>query len=396
MNIHLISALICSLTLMSCAGNKNILSSKILKEDFLARISADPEHEVQIIYTRVDRKNKKFFSSTFQVDPKKYFYPASTVKMPVAILSLQRLNELKREGIDINKNTDMLTAAFRQNQIPAFVDSTTVSKKPNIERYIEKIFAVSDNDAYNRLYEFLGQDYINETLLAKGAFTNSVINHRLERAGLTPEDNRYTNNIRFFKDKKVVYDKPEAYAAKEWRHQAAGAVKGIGYLNTHDSLVNQPFDFSGKNFYSLRDMEGTLQRVFFPEYFAPEQRFDLTEEDLAFLRHSMSALPREYPFYQDNPAYYDSYVKFFMFGDSKGLIPDEIRIYNKVGTAYGYLIDCAYIENKSRDVGFFLTAVISVNRDRIYNDGKYEYEQTGLPFLARLGRSVYEYELKAK
>jgi hypothetical protein len=134
----------------------------------------------------------------------------------------------------------------------------------------------------------------------------------------------------------------------------------------------------------------------FPEYFAPEQRFDLTEEDLAFLRHSMSALPREYPFYQDNPAYYDSYVKFFMFGDSKGLIPDEIKIYNKVGTAYGYLIDCAYIENKSRDVGFFLTAVISVNRDRIYNDGKYEYEQTGLPFLARLGRAIYEYELKAK
>lgn len=396
MEIRLIYAILCGLMLGSCAAGKNILTGKILKDPYLSEIVNNPEYEVQIIYTQVDRKNKKFISSAFHLDTAKYFYPASTVKMPVSILALQRINEINKEGTGLKRSDDMLTAALRQNQIPAFNDTTTASRKPNIERYIQKIFAVSDNDAFNRLYEFLGQDYINQSLRSAGAFTNSVINHRLERSGLTPEDNRHTNNIRFFRDNKVLYDKPEAYAAKEWRHHATGAVKGIGYIDANDSLVQRPFDFSGKNFYNLRDMEGTLQRVMFPQYFEPGQRFDLTDEDLEFLRKTMSDLPGAYPFYRDNPDYYDSYVKFFMFGDNKDPMPEDIKIYNKVGTAYGYLIDCAYIENKSKDIGFFLTAVISVNKDGIYNDGKYEYDQTGHPFLAKLGRAVYDYELKNK
>ena len=80
----------------------------------------------------------------------------------------------------------------------------------------------------------------------------------------------------------------------------------------------------------------------------------------------MSDLPKSYSFYKNNPEYYDSYMKFFMFGDSKDTIPDDIKIYNKVGTAYGYLIDCAYIENTTKDIGFFLTAVIHVNKNKIY------------------------------
>ncbi len=380
--------------LASCTSHKNVLTSHILKDEFLKKIADDPEHEVQIIYTKVDHKNKKFVSSAYNTYPQKYFYPASTVKLPVAVLALQKLNQLKKEKVEISRDDDMLTAALRPNQLPAFTDTTTASKKPNIGRYIEKIFAVSDNDAYNRLYEFLGQDYINQSMLDIGAFTNSVINHRLERIGLTPEDNRYTNNIRFFRDKKVIYDKPEQYATREWKHQVKDAIKGIGYINANDSLISDPFDFSGKNFYSLQDLEGTLQRIIFPEFFPTDQRFDLTEDDYGFLKKSMSALPREYPFYSNNPVYYDSYVKFFMFGDKKATIPEDIKIYNKVGTAYGYLIDCAYIENKAKGIGFFLTAVISVNRNKIYNDGRYEYEQIGLPFLARLGRVAYEMELK--
>ena len=65
-------------------------------------------------------------------------------------------------------------------------------------------------------------------------------------------------------------------------------------------------------------------------------------------------------------------------------ITKNIKIYNKVGDAYGYLIDCAYIEDTDADIGFFLTAVIHVNADKIYNDNKYEYDETGLPFLAKL------------
>lgn len=377
----------------SCAGNNALINKSILKDEYLRKIASNPDHEVQIIYTQVNKKDNTFKSYTYNVNNDKYFYPASTVKMPVAILALQKLNELNKNGTEVNRTDDMLTAAFRAKQTPSFTDSTTTSGKPNVERFIEKIFAVSDNNAYNRLYELLGQDYINQTLRAKGVFTKSVINHRLNITGLDAEENRHTNNVRFFRDNKILYDKPEEYAKNEWRHQATHAIKGVGYINSLDSLVNQPFDFSGKNFYTLKDMEGTLQRIIFSEYFAPNQRFDLKDEDYTFLKKCMSDLPKSYTFYKNNPDYYDSYVKYFMFGDSKEAIPDDIKIYNKVGTAYGYLIDCAYIENTSKNIGFFLTAVIHVNNNKIYNDGKYEYNEIGLPFMAKLGKAVYDYEL---
>jgi hypothetical protein len=383
------------LILSSCAGGKNLVKTHFLKDEFLKGIASNPDHEVQIIYTSVNKKDKTFTSYTYNVDPLQYFYPASTVKMPVAILSLQKLNEIRKKGVDITRKDNMLTGAFRPNQTPSIMDETTDSQQPNIERYIQKLFAVSDNNAYNRLYEFMGQDYINQTLKSKGAFTNSVINHRLSVPGLTPEDNRYTNDIRFFRNG-LLYDNPGVSTEIVWKHAAKNAVKGVGYLDAKDSLVNQPFDFSMKNFYNLKDMEATLQRVMFPEFFPANQRFDLTEDDYTFLKKSMSDLPKTYKFYQNDTTYYDSYVKFLMFGDKKDPMPENIKIYNKVGTAYGYLIDCAYIEDTSKDIGFFLTAVIHVNKNKIYNDGKYEYDEIGKPFLAKLGQVVYQYELQKK
>ena len=74
---------------------------------------------MQIIYTQIDRgkKDKDKFKLTdhyFNVDPDNYFYPASTVKLPVAILALQKLNELKIPGLD--KNTTMITGADGDEQ----------------------------------------------------------------------------------------------------------------------------------------------------------------------------------------------------------------------------------------------------------------------------------------
>lgn len=384
-----------TISIGSCTSHKNILEKTISSDPSLKSIAENPEYEVQIIYTRVDKKKKKFVSYQYKVDPTRYFYPASTVKMPIAILSLQKMNELNKSGIDIHKDDIMMTNALTEELTAAYLDTTNTNRKPSISRYIQKVFAVSDNDAYNRLYEFLGQDYINETLLANGTFTHSVINHRVGIPNLTPKENKRSNNIRFFRNNKIVYDKEESTSKNEWKHSAKDSVKGIGYLDRRDSLINHPFDFSNKNFYSLRDMEITLQKVLFPAFFQAKERFQLTESDYAFIKKSMSDLPKTYRFYDTNE-YYDSYVKFLMYGDTKLPIPDHIKIYNKVGNAYGYLIDCAYIEDSVNDIGFFLSAVIHVNKNKIYNDGQYEYEEVGIPFLAKLGRAIYGYELSKK
>jgi hypothetical protein len=43
-----------------------------------------------------------------------------------------------------------------------------------------------------------------------------------------------------------------------------------------------------------------------------------------------------------------------------------------------------------------LSATIYVNSDEVLNDGKYDYDTIGYPFLYQLGQTVYQYELKRK
>jgi len=82
-----------------------------------------------------------------------------------------------------------------------------------------------------------------------------------------------------------------------------------------------------------------------------------------------------------------------LIGDNKNEIPDHIRIFNKVGYAYGTLTDCAFIVDLKYDITFFLTATIQVNENQIFNDGIYEYDQIEIAFLASVGRKIYDFEL---
>ncbi|MBK8698054.1 MAG: hypothetical protein IPN29_00040 [Saprospiraceae bacterium] len=65
---------------------------------------------------------------------------------------------------------------------------------------------------------------------------------------------------------------------------------------------------------------------------------------------------------------------------------------NKVGWAYGYLTDCSYIFDTDSGAEFLLTATILANGDGIFNDDKYDYEKTGLPFMAALGQEILRIE----
>jgi hypothetical protein len=107
---------------------------------------------------------------------------------------------------------------------------------------------------------------------------------------------------------------------------------------------------------------------------------------------AMKTLPREAGYGEDE--YYDSYCKFFMYGDSRDRIPPHVQIYNKVGFAFGTLTDCAYIHDMRTGVEFLLTCTLLVNENKIFNDDIYEYQETGIPFLAALGRALYQIELR--
>ena len=86
------------------------------------------------------------------------------------------------------------------------------------------------------------------------------------------------------------------------------------------------------------------------------------------------------------------YNKFFIYGDSVNAIDRKIRIYNKVGQAYGTLTDISYIKDYQKNIEFFLSATIYVNQNQIVNDNLYEYADIGIPFLAEFARKLYRLE----
>lgn len=349
---------------------------------------------LQIIYTKIDRKanNQAVFTDYyFNVNPDQYFYPASTVKMPTALLALQRLNELKLPGLD--KGSTMITESNYSGQNEVFNDPTTPDGRPSVGHYIKKIFLVSDNDAFNRLYEFLGQEYINKKMQAMGYRRTEII-HRLERS-LSEDENRHTNPVRFYDGSgKLLYS--QAVQFNQQPYQQRSDWLGNAFYRG-DKLINGPMDFSKKNRLVLEDLHQIVRSIVFPDDVPAKQRFNISPDDYRFVWKYMSQYPGEtfYPSY-NMPDYWDAYCKFLYWGSEKEKLPKTFRIFNKVGDAYGFLIDAAYVVDFDKKIEFMLSASIYCNSDGILNDSKYDYDSVGFPFMKNLGRVLYDYELSRK
>lgn len=372
---------------------KNILQEQ--GSPFLKNILQHPDSfRYQLIYTKIDRdKNNKphFTNYYYNVDSNEYFNPASTVKMPLAFLSLEKINSLKKYGID--KFTTMLTDSSWSGQSTVDSDTSASNGMPSVAQYIKKIFLISDNDAYTRLYEFLGQQHINERL-RQMSYNDVRITRRF--APMNAEENRHTNQIRFLENNKLLYKQSPAYNTDSFNFSKK-ILMGKAHWDSNDSLINTPMDFTTHNNISLENLRQILQSVLFPASVPAEKRFNLTDDDYKFLYQYMSELPYEsaHPKY-DTTEFFSSYTKFFMFKSGHTPIPSYIRVFNKPGWSYGFLTDVAYIVDFKNKVEFMLSGVIYVNSNDVLNDNKYEYDEIGYPFFKEVGNIIYQYELNRK
>lgn len=353
------------------------------------------KNEVQILYTRVDRdkRNRPSFSTySYNVDPHHYFYPASTVKLAAVIFALEKINTLKVKGL--NAYTTMLTDSSFAGQTKVMADESAENGKPSVAHYVKKILLTSDNDAFNRLFEFIGRAEINAKLKKYG-LTGSRILNRLA-IGDGGEASKHTNPINFYEGDRLIYHQPEQYDEKEYPLTLTNLRVGKGYLNSKDQLVNEPFSFENKNVFTIADQQSLMKRLMMPEAFPKAERFQLTTTDYQLIYTYMSKLPTEsdYPKY-DEKEFWSTYAKMLFYGREKNAVIDpDIRIFNKYGDSYGFIIDNSYFVDFKNKVEFFLTAVVQSNEDGIYNDNRYEYLTVCYPFMKNLGRSIYEYELK--
>ena len=382
----------CVLGCNSKPKNSSLLLAilKDSKESIIKKVQSDLNtHEVQILFTRIHRDSSglpKFERHNFQVNSKQYFYPASTVKFPVAILALQKIRKLQSQGIPVTADTPF-KVLFSENLIKK-TDSTHPKNNLTIAHLIKKIFLVSDNMAYNYLFDFIGSDDANKAIHNIG-ITNFNLSHKFSDS----ENENTTPCFIFFNQKgDTIYNQAPIISNQKIKNTNLGGVlKGKGYIKD-GILIGESMDFSEKNYVSISALHQILERIIFPKLFSKKKQFTIEPEDYFFLRYWMSRTPNEVtiPFY-DRETFFDSYCKFFIYGDKKGEMTNNIRIYNKVGLAYGTATDVAYVKD-SNGVEFFLTATILTNKNEIFNDNTYEYDQLGIPFLAALGREIYQFE----
>ena len=139
-------------------------------------------------------------------------------------------------------------------------------------------------------------------------------------------------------------------------------------------------------------MHNLIKYIFYPEIFDKANNFNLSVEDYDFLRYWMSRFTYEdigEKFIQ-NENFFETYNKFFIHGDEQIPINENIRVYNKIGQAYGTSLDNGLIKNYQDNIEFILTATIYTNINNVINDNLYEYRDIGVPFLAKLSRGIYQ------
>ena len=370
-----------TLFLFSC--NNEILDHIDFKNPVINEVLSEwKKYNTQIILTEISRNSDgkiSFKDYNLSVDDELYFYPASTVKLPVALLTLQYITSLNKSEEIINLDTNF----------SVFEGDKLIHKEKTLRELIEKIFLISDNEAYNILFHLLGKKYINSELQKKG-FLNSYIIH-----DFSYEIEENLNYIFYLDDgnELIIESKNENYLTK--RKKLKNEIVGDGFVK-NDSLISEKFSFRDKNYISLHDLHEITKRVIFKNKYDEKEIFFIQDDYHEFILQAMSLNTLDGLQYgYTEPKYWDSYVKFFLFGDSKNKIPENFKIYNKVGLAYGHLTESAYIVDLENNIEFILTCTLRVNENKIYNDGIYEYDSVGIPFLSNLGKSIYS-SLKIK
>ena len=377
-----LACLLLSIILFGCSLETNPIKSSLRKNDFLKEIIKKKEdYEIQILLTKIDQYNSKvdFQEYKYQLDDNKYFYPASTIKLPIVVLTLKKINELRSKGSEITLKSK-ITLNYKDDYSELVIRDSITS----FQNLIADVFLVSDNSASNILIDFIGYNYFNHEMENAG-FDKTYLNHKFNPdpyVNSTWQISDLDNNII-----SSIDDNQKIIKADE---KTNGLEKGERRYFKGE-ILDESLNFSEKNRSSITDMHNLIKYIFYPEIFDSTNTFNLNVEDYDFLRYWMSRFTYEdigEKFIEDEN-FFETYNKFFIHGDEQSVSNEQIRVYNKIGQAYGTSIDNGLIKNYQDNVEFILTATIYTNKNKVINDNLYEYDDLAVPFLAKLSRAIY-------
>lgn len=358
------------------------------------------EHRVQLLISEVVATAGRapvLRRHGYRVDAE-YFYPASSIKLGAAVLALQKLADLSRERGDAELlHAPMEIGSLFAGDPPQRGDPADEAHPESgatlpisVGRELRKLALVSDNQAFNRLFEFVGHETLNRGLHSLG-LASVVINHRLSDARPIA-DQRVTAEVILRPTGLAPVEVPPRVSSLALTNRGPGLQIGRGYVRG-GTVVPTPMDFTSRNGISLVDLQDLLVKVARPDVALGGPALTLTDQHRAALLEAMTQYPAEsadpkYPLAE----FPDAYSKFLLPGVRRvfpSRVPGErVEITGKIGRAYGFSVENAYLRNPANGRAVFVTAVVYTNADGILNDDQYEYAELADPFLADLGEWV--------
>lgn len=347
-------------------------TSLVLREVF----SHPEQYKLKIVLTQIttDKKGQKHQTTWgFRDTVKEYIYPASIAKIPLALSTIQFINEHSN---------------FSKELSDILIDSSSYIKERTIYDDIMLMLSASDNAAFNRLYNLVGPKYLNISLLKKG-YLNTYLIHRFERGDADYHQSALPIKT-FTKEGKLIFEHPKNSMYCLIKHAMSDSLVGTGYYQG-DSLIQQPKSFRFHNFVDIRDVHDMMLSIRYPNL-SMHKPFNISKQQREILIKdlSMGPLHPNTKEYSDTSVFYPNALRFILFGADKKVEYPNILYFNKSAMAYGSLGDCIYLYDKEHEVEFFLSIFMYVNNDGILNDDKYDYDTIGLPFMKRLGEIIYQ------
>jgi len=347
-------------------------------------LAAAEEHRLQVLYGEiVERDGRPVLQRhSFRADAE-YFFPASSMKMPIALATYDRF------------------AALRQAGKPALTRDATLRIHPSSARgepwvttlahESRRALIVSDNAAANRLLALVGHREVHETLWGLG-FRSARI-----RGGFASGE---SEPVTVSPAVEVVVDGVPSAALPARRSDLALPATDATSLDVGEARleggrrVAGPLSFADKNAMKLRELQDVLVRIMRPDLVpAPPARkgkarppIDAPDDDMEQLRATLGTLPSESGLagYARNRVA-DYPLCPFLRGIERVHPRARFRIHSKVGQAYGFVVHNAYVVDRESGRSFFLAAAVYANPGGLMNGDEYAYDTVAFPVMADIG-----------
>lgn len=348
-------------------------------------IFQNPKYRFQFAYTPIVQDS---VLTTLSFGEPLYFYPASLVKVPVALIALEFLDSL---GIPLDA-----IPVFQLDKpcgSSKFVELSQL-KTISFEQIFRELLTVSDNNYYNMLYKLLGPEKINQRLETLG-FTGTHIYRAF--TGCSPEYQFFTNPWQIIDSSNHVLASRESHYGKPdilLRYYSLTPDRWFGSFHEDERghIVPGFFDLNFNLELPVSEIHEMMLRFYYPQQFPENERWKISEKSRKLVQRAMLETPSQIQSaYQDLTAFSDTIYKYANLQDSLG---NRTPTWSKLGLSYGFASETALLQIPNTDQYFMLTASIYVNENDTVNDGIYEYETTARTAFETVARFLADFQLK--